>query len=66
MDIKDTRMTPSELLDLALEALGRSGFSLDPMHPEDLAAALTPAIEAVAVGFGEGYQRGLRYGRAQQ
>lgn len=50
-------VTPQELLELAIEALKRSGFSIDRGHPEDLSAALVPAIEAVAVGYGEGYRR---------
>ena len=42
------------LLELATEALKRTGMHIKCGHPEDLAAALTPAIEAVAVGFGAG------------
>lgn len=51
--------TPEELLDHALEALRRSGYSdLTNGHPEDLAAAIVPAIEAVALGFSWGYRTG--------
>lgn len=42
------------LLELATEALKRSGMYNECGHPEDLAAGLTPAIEAVALGFGAG------------
>lgn len=42
------------LLELATEALKRTNMYNECGHPEDLAAALTPAIEAVAVGFGAG------------
>lgn len=42
------------LLELATEALKRTGMYNEFGHPEDLAAGLTPAIEAVAVGFGAG------------
>ena len=42
------------LLELATEALKRTGMYIKCGHPEDLAAALTPAIEAVALGFGAG------------
>lgn len=42
------------LLELATEALRRSGMYNECGHPEDLAAGLTPAIEAVALGFGAG------------
>lgn len=42
------------LLELATEALKRTGMYNECGHPEDLAAGLTPAIEAVAVGFGAG------------
>lgn len=54
------RMSHVELVDLAMEALRRANYmSLDDgMHPEDWAAALVPAIEAVAIGFSEGYARG--------
>jgi hypothetical protein len=37
----------------------------EPGHPEDLAAHLGPALEAVAVGYGEGYKRGLSEARTQ-
>jgi hypothetical protein len=63
MSSSDMRVSASELLGMALEALERSGHGTKPMHPEDWAAALTPAIDAVAVGYGEGYRRGLRRGR---
>lgn len=52
-----SHMTPQELLDLAIEALKRSGFSIENGHPEDLASAIIPAMEAVAVGYSEGYRR---------
>lgn len=42
------------LLELATEALKRCGMYNECGHPEDLAAGLTPAIEAVALGFGAG------------
>lgn len=42
------------LLELATEALKRAGMYNECGHPEDLAAGLTPAIEAVALGFGAG------------
>lgn len=61
--MSDMRVSASELLGMALEALERSGHDTTPMHPEDWALALTPAIEAVAVGYGEGYRRGVKHGR---
>ena len=42
------------LLELATEALKRTGMYNEYGHPEDLSAALTPAIEAVSIGFGAG------------
>ena len=42
------------LLELATEALKRAGMHNDYGHPEDLVAGLTPALEAVAIGFGAG------------
>lgn len=55
----------SEVVEWAVEALKRGGVrGLDEgMHPVDWAAAITPAIEAVAVGYAEGYRRGLHDGR---
>ena len=53
------RVELSELTRWAIEALKRSGYDTSPMHPEDWAAAITPAIEAVALGYGEGDRRGL-------
>ena len=50
------RVDAWRLVDLAVEALQRSGFSTDAQHPEDVAAALVPAIEAVAVGMGAAYR----------
>ncbi len=63
MTSSDMCVSASELLGMALEALERSGHDSKAMHPEDWAAALTPAIDAVAVGYGEGFRRGLRHGR---
>lgn len=63
MSSSDMCVSASELLGMALEALERSGHSTTPMHPEDWAAVLTPAIDAVAIGYGEGFRRGLRHGR---
>lgn len=62
---KGMRVSHEHVVDLAIEALKRSGYSgLDEgMHPEDWAAALVPAIEAVALGYGEGYRNGLKDGR---
>ena len=60
------RVELSELTDWAVEALKRSGYDTSPMHPEDWAAAITPAIEAVALGYGEGYRRGLADERKRQ
>lgn len=62
------RVDLSELTGWAVEALKRSGFrSLDEgMHPEDWASAITPAIEAVALGYAEGYRRGLHDGKARR
>jgi len=58
------RMTYQELVELAVEAIKRSNMHFpDPGHPEDIAAALCPAIDAVALGFGEGYRQGVKYGR---
>jgi hypothetical protein len=57
------RVSAPELLGMALEALERSGRDITPMHPEDWAAALTPAIDAVAIGYSEGYRMGVRHGR---
>ena len=56
----------AQVVGWAIEALKRGGYKgLDnPMHPEDWAAALVPAIEAVALGYGKGYRRGLADGRA--
>lgn len=61
------RVDIHEVVEWATEALKRSGFrGLDEgMHPEDWAAAITPAIEAVAVGYAEGYRRGLHDGQAE-
>lgn len=60
------RLPHTQLVEMAVEALKRSNFVGidDGMHPEDWAAALVPAIEAVAIGYGEGYRNGLRDGRA--
>ncbi len=55
-------MSYAELVELAVEALQRSNMASEPGHPEDLAAALNPAIDAVALGFGEGFRRGRRQG----
>lgn len=63
MTTNEMHVSASELLGMALEALERSGHNTTPMHPEDWASALTPAIEAVAVGYSEGFIRGLRHGR---
>lgn len=63
MSYGDNHVSAEELLAMALDALGRSGFRIEPMHPEDWAAALCPAIEAVAVGYGEGHRRGVLHGR---
>lgn len=58
MSYEGMRVELSELMSWAVEALKRSGYDTSPMHPEDWAAAITPAIEAVALGYGEGYRRG--------
>lgn len=62
------KVSLSELTEWAVEALKRSGFHGldDGMHPEDWAAAITPTIEAVAVGYAEGYRLGLRDGKARR
>lgn len=62
------RVELSELMGWAIEALKRTGYKgLDEgMHPEDWAAAIAPAIEAVALGYGEGYRRGLADERKRQ
>lgn len=62
------RVDIHEVVEWATEALKRSGFrGLDEgMHPEDWAAAITPTIEAVAVGYAEGYRRGLQDGRSER
>lgn len=54
------RVELSKITEWAIESLKRSGYQgLDQgMHPEDWAAAITPAIEAVCLGFSEGYRRG--------
>ena len=52
-------VTLTELLELAGEALQRAGYKhFQEGHPEDMVAALVPALEAVAVGYSEGYRRG--------
>ena len=54
--IPPLKVDAQRLVDLAVEALRRSGFSTDAQHPEDFATALVPAIEAVAVGMGAAYR----------
>lgn len=66
MSYTDIHVSAEELLAMALDALDRNGFRIEPMHPEDWSAALIPAIEAVAVGYGEGYRRGLNHGRTSE
>lgn len=65
-DMQGMRISHAEVVGMAVEALKRSGYyGIDQgMHPEDWAAALVPAIEAVAVGYAEGYRYGLTDGRA--
>lgn len=63
------RVSHDEVVELAVEALHRSNHAgvedgTLTGHPEDVAAALVPALEAVAVGFARGYQMGLADGRA--
>ena len=62
------RVDISEVIKWAVESLERSGYRglTEGMHPEDWAAAITPAIEAVAIGFAEGYRRGLYDGKAER
>ena len=62
------RVEIHEVVEWATESLKRSGFRglEDGMHPEDWAAAITPAIEAVALGYAEGYRRGLLDGKSQR
>lgn len=62
------RVPYEEVIEWAMESLRRSGYrGLDEgMHPEDWAAAITPAIEAVALGYGEGYRRGFADGRKRE
>lgn len=59
-------VTPGELMEMALEALRRSNaLFTESGHPEDIVASLCPAMEAVAVGFGEGYRRGREASNAR-
>lgn len=37
----------------------------DGMHPEDWAAALSTVMEAVGIGFAEGYRRGKAASQAE-
>lgn len=62
------RVPIDELMRWVLESLKRSGYKgLDGgMHPEDWAAAIIPAIEAVGIGFSEGYHRGRNDERKRQ
>ena len=53
----------TEIVKWAVEALQRSNFiavqdGIIAGHPEDVVTALTPALEAVAIGFHEGYRLG--------
>jgi hypothetical protein len=61
--MSEMHMSYAELVELAREALKRANMANEPGHPEDLAAALAPAIDAVALGFGEGYRRGFKEGK---
>ena len=59
MEITGMKVTLTELLELASEALQRTGYyNFEEGHPEDLVAALVPTLEAIAVGYSEGYRRG--------
>lgn len=56
-------MPHTEVVGWAVEALQRCNFmgakdGIIAGHPEDVVAALVPALEAVAVGFHEGYRLG--------
>jgi len=59
------RMSVDQVVELAVEALRRSGYGIfaEGGHPEDIVAGLTPALEAVAVGYSEGYRRGRKDGK---
>lgn len=58
--------TYEDLLKLAVEALDRTKMNNSPGHPEDLVAHLVPALEAVAVGYTEGYRAGREHGRSEE
>ena len=62
------RVSIDEVVEWALKALKRSGYNgLDEgMHPEDWAATIVPAIEAIGIGYSEGYRRGLADERKRQ
>lgn len=68
MNREGMQVSIHELVEWAVEALKRTGFTgLDKgMHPEDWAAAIVPAIEAIGIGFSEGYRRGLADERKSQ
>lgn len=57
--------TYEDLLRLAIEALDRTKMNNSPGHPEDLVAHLVPALEAIALGYAEGYRQGLSRGRGE-
>jgi len=57
------RVAHTEVVEWAIEALTRANYGGIENgtfigHPEDVVAALAPALEAVAVGYAEGYRRG--------
>lgn len=68
MNREGMRVPINDVVEWAVEALKRTGYKgLDEgMHPEDWAAAIVPAIEAVGIGFSEGYRRGLADERKRQ
>lgn len=47
--------TYEEVLEMAIEALKRTGMYMETGHPEDLVAGLVSSLEAVAVGYSRGY-----------
>lgn len=68
MSRQGMRVSIEEVIEWAVEALKRNGYTgLDEgMHPEDWAATIIPAIEAVGIGYSEGYRRGLADERKRQ
>lgn len=48
--------TYEEVLEMAIEALKRTGMYMESGHPEDLVASLVSSLESVAVGYSHGYR----------